>query len=353
MTSKSARCAAVVLAALILAPPACRESRPPATAPDASHAEASQPAGQPPDFVVVPPSEVPREKPAAIPSPTAPSSEANRPPYVVAVEDVLEISVYGDPELTRLIPVRPDGKISYTFIGDVDVAGRGIDDIRAELKQRLSSYLRSPEVTVIAKEFGRQKVYVGGEVKAPGVFFLTSHENTLADVFFKAGLTTEKGDLAKAMLFRGGHIVDVDFARMVKGDISLNVPLQSGDLVYVPEASERWIYALGELKIQGAIETTVSLSVLNVLARSGGVNPGAAKSKEIAILRGGLKDPKVAVVNFKRLIEGDLSQNVMVQPGDIVYVPTTGLGKYNQFLEQILRTLTFLFQGRVVQQSLQ
>jgi polysaccharide export outer membrane protein len=353
VTSKSARYAAVVLAALFLAPPACKESRPPATSPDASHAEASQPAGTPPEFVAVPPSELPTEKPVEVSPPTAPSSEAQRPPYVVAVEDVLEISVYGDPELTRLIPVRPDGKISYTFIGDVDAAGRPIDAIRTELKQRLSSYLRSPEVTVIAKEFGRQKVYVGGEVKAPGVFFLTSHENTLADVFFKAGLVTEKADISKAVLVRRGHIVDVDFARMIKGDISLNVPLESGDLVYVPESSERYVYALGEVKSQGAIETTVPVSVLNVLARSGGVNPGAAKSKEIAILRGGLKDPKVAVVNFKRLLEGDLSQNVMVKPGDIVYVPTTGLGKYNQFLEQILRTLTFLFQGRVVQQSLQ
>jgi polysaccharide export outer membrane protein len=189
-------------------------------------------------------------------------------------------------------------------------------------------------------------------VRAPGVFFLSSRENTLADVFFKAGLVTEKADLAKAVLVRGGHIVEVDFARMIKGDISLNVSLQNGDLVYVPEASERYVYALGEVRTQGAIETSVPLSVLNVLARSGGVNQGAAKSKEIAILRGGLKDPKVAVVNFKRLIEGDLSQNVMVLPGDIVYVPTTALGKYNQFLEQILRTLTFLFQGRVVQQSL-
>jgi len=323
------------------------------TAPEASRPEPSGSAAAPPEFLAVPPSEIPREIPTAVPAPTAPAATANRPPYIVAVEDVLEISVYGDLELTRLVPVRPDGKISYTFIGDVDAAGRGIDEIRAEMKQRLSSYLRSPEVTVIAKEFGRQKVYVGGEVKAPGVFFLSSRENTLADVFFKAGLVTEKADLARAVLVRGGHIVDVDFARMIKGDISLNVPLQNGDLVYVPEASERWIYALGEVKSQGAIETTVPLSVLNVVARSGGLNPGAAKSKEIAILRGGLKDPKVAVVNLKRLVEGDFSQNVMVLPGDIVFVPTTALGKYNQFLEQILRTLTFLFQGRVVQQSLQ
>jgi polysaccharide biosynthesis/export protein len=338
-----------ILCCLLLA--ACHGAGAPATAPDQGiQAEAPGPAAAP-EFVPVPASDIPRIEAGQAPATPAEPAEARHDPYVVAVEDVLEISVYGDPELTRVVPVRPDGRISYTFVGDVDAAGRGIEEIRGELKQRLSSFLRSPEVTVIAKEFGRQKVYVGGEVKAPGVFFLTSHENTLADVFFKAGLTTEKADIANAVLVRRGRLVDVDFARMIKGDISLSVPLENGDLVYVPEASERYVYVLGEVRNANAVETTVPISVLNALTRSGGLNPGTAKSKEIAILRGGLKAPKVAVVNFKRLLEGDMSQNVMVRPGDIVYVPTTALGKYNQFVEQILRTLTFLFQGRVVQQG--
>jgi len=138
---------------------------------------------------------------------------------------------------------------------------------------------------------------------------------------------------------------------MIHGDISVNVAVQNGDLVYVPEAAERYIYVVGEVHTQSAVETTIPLSILNVLTRAGGVVPETAKSREIAVLRGGLKDPKVAVVNFRRLVEGDFSQNIMVRPGDVVYVPTTVLGRYNQFIEQVLRTLTFLFQGRVVQQG--
>jgi len=345
--TRTIRTALVVPAALMcLLLPACHGRGAADTAPDAS----APPSGSAsPAFEPVPQSDLPK-----VPVPdVAPAEEpaASDKPYTVAVEDVLEISVYGDQELTRAVPVRPDGKISYTFVGDVQAAGRTIEEIRGDLRSKLSGYLRSPEVTVIAREFGRQKVYVGGEVKAPGVFFLSSHENTLADVFFKAGLTTDKADLSKAMLIRRGRIVDVDFAKMVKGDIALNVPLQNEDLVYVPEATERFVYVLGEVRTQGAVETTIPISVLNALARSGGVNQGTAKSKEIAVLRGGLKDPKVAVVNFRRLVQGDVSQNIMVQPGDIIYVPTTALGKYNQFIEQLLRTLTFLFQGRVIQQG--
>ncbi|MBI3450710.1 MAG: polysaccharide biosynthesis/export family protein [Acidobacteria bacterium] len=289
--------------------------------------------------------------PVGAPGPGSVGTALKGSDYTVAVEDVLEISVYGDAELTRLVPVRPDGKISFTFIGDVEAAGRTVEDIRSELTRRLGSYLRSPQVTLIAREFGRQKVYVGGEVKSPGVVYITPRENSLADVIFKVGLTTEKADLAKAVLVRQGRLVDVDFARMVRGDISLNVPVQNGDVVYVPEAAERYIYVVGEVRNQTAVETTIPVSILNVITRAGGVETVTAKSKEIAVLRGGLKDPKVAVVNYKRLVEGDLSQNILVRPGDIVYVPTTALGKYNQFIEQVLRSLTFLFQGRVVQQG--
>lgn len=350
MRRGSRRFAAAWLSLASLTLPACHGSKP-ATAPAGVGSESAPESGSAPSFVPVPQLDIPKVHLDEAPSAEALPAGAKPAPYLAAVEDVLEISVYGESELTRAVPVRPDGKISYTFVGDIDAAGRSVEEIRADLKEKLSGYLRSPEVTVIAREFGRQKVYVGGEVKQPGVFFLTSRENTLADVFFKAGLATDRADVANAVLVRRGRLVDVDFARMVRGDISLNVTLENGDLVYVPEASERYVYVLGEVRTQGAVETTIPISILNALSRSGGMNQGTAKSREIAVLRGGLKDPKVAVVDFRRLLEGDMSQNIMVQPGDIVYVPTTALGKYNQFIEQILRTLTFLFQGRVVQQG--
>ena len=313
----------------------------------AASTPAIQPAAAAPEFVPVPTSEMPTLPVAAAPEADGKTS------YVVAVEDVLEISVYGDPDLTRQVPVRPDGMISYTFVGDVLASGRTIEEIRAALKDNLSTYLRSPEVTVIAKEFGRQKIYVGGEVRQPGVFYVTPRENTLVDVVYRAGMVTEKADLGKAVLVRGGRLVPVDFLRALKGDLASNVSLEDNDLVFVPEAADRYIYVLGEVRTQNALETTVPLSIISVIAKSGGMQPMSAKTREVAVLRGGLRAPQVAIVNYNRLIEGDLSQNIMVMPGDIVYVPISGLGRYNQFIEQILRTFTLLFQGRVVQQGFQ
>jgi polysaccharide export outer membrane protein len=275
------------------------------------------------------------------------------PPYTVQVGDSLEISVYGDPEMTRRVPVRPDGKISYTFVGDIQAEGKGIQQIRDDIQDRLSAFLRSPEVTVIAAEFGKPKIYVGGEVKTPGVFYLEPRENTLMDVVYRAGLPTDRADVRNAVLVRGGRIIDVDFNGLLKGDLSGNVAVRDNDLVYVPEAAERYIYVLGEVRTSRAVETNIPLSFVNVLAQAGGVQESFAKVKEIAVLRGGLKEPKVAIINYRRLIEGDFSQNIQIRPGDIVFIPTTALGKYTRVIDQILRTFSLLFQGRLVSQGFQ
>ncbi len=345
----------VALLAVLVASASCAAKSPQATAPPAGASQrtaAAKAAPEPPvaregdpaspEFVPVPSEEVL--------TPAVPAAEETRP-YVVGVGDILEVSVYGDPEMTRDVPVRPDGMISYTFVGDVKAAGRPIQEIRDELQSKLGVYLRTPEVTVIATEFGKQKVYVGGEVRSPGVLELSPREATLLDAVYMAGLTTEKADVANAVLVRDGRVVDVDFAGLLKGDLTENVNLRDDDLVYVPEAADRYIYVLGEVRSPRAVETNIPLSLVNVLTQAGGLDESFAKGREIAVLRGGLKEPKVAVVNYRRLVEGDFSQNIQIKPGDIVFVPTTGLGKYTRVVDQILRTFSLLFQGRLVREG--
>ncbi|HXI03398.1 MAG TPA: polysaccharide biosynthesis/export family protein, partial [Candidatus Saccharimonadales bacterium] len=294
-------------------------------------------------FVPVPSSEMPQVH--------LDSGSEETGPYEVQVGDTLEVSVYGDTDLTRQVPVRPDGMISYTFVGDIRAAGRSVQEIREDIQKKLSAFLRSPEVTVIATDFSKPKVYVGGEIRQPGVFLLAPRQDTLLDAVYLAGLPTDKADVTNAVLVRDGRVVDVDFTDLLRGDLSANIKLHDNDLVYIPEAAERYIYVLGEVRRPQALETTIPLSMINVLAQSGGMDPSYAKVTEIAVLRGGLKEPRVAVVNYKRLLEGDFSQNIQVKPGDIVYVPTTGLGKYSRVIEQILRTFSLLFQWRLVAQG--
>ena len=266
-------------------------------------------------------------------------------PYRLAVDDILDISVYGEVDLQHVeVPVRPDGRISFAFIGDIRAAGRTVEEVREEMMNRLGRYLRSPQVAVIAKEFAQKKVFVGGEVKTPGVFYLTGREGTLLDVLYKAGLTTEKAGLDSAYLMRDNKVVAADFTDLVLGDLSRNIELANQDVVFVPENKRRFIYVLGEVRRNDAFDYNRPAPILDVLARAGGFGR-FAKRKEIVVIRGSLKEPQVAYVNARALLEGDLSQNIMIQPGDIVYVSLSKLGKYNQFIDGILRTVAIIFQG--------
>ncbi len=269
-------------------------------------------------------------------------------PYRMGVDDRLEISVYGESDLQKIeVPVRPDGMISFAFIGDVLAAGRTVEALREEMMQRLGQYLRSPQVSIILKEFSQRRVYVGGEVRTPGLVYLSGREQTVLDALYKAGLVTEKANLKEAYIIRANKIVAADFKSLVRGDLTQNVNLVDQDVVYVPENTNRFVYVLGEVKRNDAFLVGGPTPIITLLAQAGGFTT-IAKQKEIAVIRGGLRHPEVAYVNAKLLIKGDASQNIMVMPGDIVYVATTALGKYNNFIDQLLHTLTFVFQGVLI-----
>ena len=88
--------------------------------------------------------------------------------YKIGPEDVLDISVWKNPELSRTVPVRPDGKVSLPLVNDIQAAGLTPSRLRQELTQRLAEYVPSPEVAVIVREVHSVKVAVVGSVKNPG-----------------------------------------------------------------------------------------------------------------------------------------------------------------------------------------
>jgi len=300
------------------------------------------PMSEPPVFQKVPAAEntavIQAEGEGAVPS----------GPYLLDVDDHLDISIYGEEELQHIeVPVRPDGMISFAFVGDIKAAGRTVEDVRKDLTESLGKYLRSPQVMLIAKEFAQKKVFLGGEVKNPGVLYLKGREGTLLDALYKGGLVTDKADLEGSYIMRGNKIVAADFKGLVRGDVARNVHLRDQDVIYVPENVNRYVYVLGEVRRVDALEIGEPIPMIQVLARAGGV-PNTGKQREIAVIRGGLKSPEVAIVNAKALLDGDLSQNILIKPGDIIYVAKNALGHYNDFIDIVLRTISPFVQGVIV-----
>lgn len=113
-------------------------------------------------------------------------SSFTQSPYQIGTDDVLTISVWHETDLSRDVPVRPDGRISVPLVGDIQAAGKTTLELQGELKLALSKYVKSPEVTVIVSDIRSRRVNVIGQVTRPGTFPLTQSMGVL-DALAEAG----------------------------------------------------------------------------------------------------------------------------------------------------------------------
>jgi polysaccharide export outer membrane protein len=116
-------------------------------------------------------------------------------------EDVIEVSVYQDKELSATVPVRPDGKISLHIIGEIPASGKTATELQKEITQKYASIIANPAVTVMVKEVNSPKVSVGGEVKTPGMYKIGVGA-TILDVLAMAGGITEYAKKDNVMVIR-------------------------------------------------------------------------------------------------------------------------------------------------------
>ena len=169
--------------------------------------------------------------------------------YLIGPEDVLDIAVWDNTQLTRTVPVRPDGKISLPLLNDVKAAGLTPMQLRQFLTTALAPYIPVATVSVIVREVHSFKVTVIGEVKTPGRYELKS-QSTVLDVLAMAGGLTEYAERSRIVVLRrqGSGTRQIPFAfdkldtgnggarsgSAAKQGIQHNFDLEPGDIVLVP-----------------------------------------------------------------------------------------------------------------------
>lgn len=168
--------------------------------------------------------------------------------YVIGPEDVLDIGVWDNTQLTRTVPVRPDGKISLPLLNDVKAAGLTPMQLRQYLTTALAPYVPAATVSVIVREVHSFKVTVIGEVKAPGRYELKS-QSTVLDVLAMAGGLTEYAERSRIVVLRrqesGTRQIPFAFDKLETGNgaghgsaakpgSQHNFDLETGDIVLVP-----------------------------------------------------------------------------------------------------------------------
>jgi polysaccharide biosynthesis/export protein len=160
------------------------------------------------------------------------------PNYVIGSQDMLDISVWREPDFSRTVPVRPDGKISLPLLNDMQATGLTPSQLAAELTKSLNKFVTNPQVTIIVTQINSQRFYVLGEAARPGAYTLIP-EMTILQALSNAGGFTPYANSKKIYLLREENGKQQKLLFNYKDVISgkrteQNIVLKSGDTIVVP-----------------------------------------------------------------------------------------------------------------------
>jgi protein involved in polysaccharide export with SLBB domain/capsular polysaccharide biosynthesis protein len=242
--------------------------------------------------------------------------------------DLLNFSLYGEPELTRQeVPVGPDGRINYLEAQDVPAAGRTIDELRVQVDKELEKFRRAPRSIITPAAFHSKKYFMLGGVAERGVFTLDRPITIIEAVAKARGLetglsdrtTVELVDLSRSFLARQGKRMAVNFEKLFQaGDLTQNIALEPNDYLYFPVSNLQEIYVLGEVQFPGTVSFNPGISTVAAISVRGGFTQRAWK-KRLLVVRGSLNQPETFIVNSEEVLSAR-GADFRLQPRDIIYV---------------------------------
>lgn len=247
--------------------------------------------------------------------------------YKIGRQDLLEISVFDLKELDKTVRVADDGSITLPLLGRLDVAGMTKGDLEGRIAKLLEErYVRNPQVTIFVKEYESKKIAVSGAVKKPDTYEMLG-EKTLLEMISKAGGLDK--DLGKEIIvFRqeddgSTRRLAVDLDRLVyEADPALNIPVQPGDIIYVPSVEKVRIFVSGAVKNPNLYEVPRAepVTVLKAVTLAGGTTDRASESR-VQVIRTGPDGKRVTLhVNLKKIKKGK-AEDPVLQKDDLVLVP--------------------------------
>ena len=255
--------------------------------------------------------------------------------FTLGPGDKIEIEVLGEPTTKSTTVVGPDGMIYFNLLPGIDVWGLTLAEARAQLESGLAKYMRErPQVSLVLRDVESKRVWILGRVQVPGVYPLGSPMTLLEAVSLAggtislssfqqqeaAGASDELADFKRSFVLRHGKPLPVDFTRLFQqGDLSQNIYLSPGDLVYFPTATAQEVYVLGAVTQPRAVPYRRGLTAATAVASAYGTITGAYMH-HVTVVRGSLSHPQLAVIDYRNVLRGE-APDFPLEPGDIVYVP--------------------------------
>lgn len=286
------------------------------------------------------------------------AAPASGPPavyrYVLGPQDVLRITVWNHPELTNPSGtanelsgrvINADGTFFFPYVGNVQAAGRTVQDVRATLEKGLGGILKSPQIDVSVLQYRSQRVFVAGEVRTPGAVPITDVPVSIADAIAAAGGLGPEADLSNVTVTRADRSFVVDlYGLYYDGEIARNTRLQNGDILNVPERRYNKVFVLGELLRPGSIQMPRGrMSLAEALSDAGGANPLSANSGQIYVIRLGANNRiQIFHLNADTADALIVADRFDLRSRDVVYVDAVKVVRFARVINNIIPTLEFL-----------
>lgn len=267
-------------------------------------------------------------------------------PFTLGPGDVIDVEILGDAASHSQLSVGPDGKVYFNLLPGLDVTGLTTGEAKALFEKELTKYVSTAQVSVSLRSVGSKHVWLLGRLAKPGIYAMNG-QVTLLEAVAQAGgtlqstsvsdATEELADLRRSFVMRNGELLPVDFGKLFReSDMRQNIYLQADDLVYFPAAGAKEVYVIGAVKTSRAVPFKENMTIISALAASGGMLADAYPT-HVAIVRGSLTEPQVAIVDYKDIVKGKAT-DVLLEPRDIIYVPDSPYKTVNKYIDMILHT---------------
>jgi polysaccharide export outer membrane protein len=240
--------------------------------------------------------------------------------------------------------VSEQGEVYYPYIGNVQVAGLTVRETRDLFKQKLSRYIRDPQVDVRILEYRGEKIFIGGAVRAPGNYHFNDIPLTIAEALNRAGgYDQTQADLSQVNLLRDGKVYYLDLLQPFEGgENSFQICLKPGDQLKIPSRDENKIYILGGVNRVGATITfgAYRATLKDAIGEAGGISLSGDANQVYILRRESEKSVGLYHLDLSSPVSLILADRFRLRPRDIIYVDLNGLMGWNTVLGLLLPTVS-------------
>lgn len=284
-------------------------------------------------------------------------------PYTIGPGDVLSITVWGHPELAVAQPSAPgtlatpveqaaaaaaaqgfvvsaQGLLQFPFAGSLKLAGLTEIEARDLLRNRIAHMIQQPHVTLRVQSYRSQRIYVDGEVRAPGLQAINDIPMHLVEALNRAGGILPTGDQSRIAIVRAGASYQVSLPDLIRQGVDpASIQLRHGDAVRVHAADEGKVFVTGEVVAPKALLMHNGRLTLNeAIGEAGGINTVTGDARQVFVVRRAGAVSQVFRLDAASPGAMAIAEHFELTPRDTVYVAQTGLANWH-------RTLSLLIPG--------